>query len=233
MVQLVIDDLAIEVMKPKIKPTLMIPKLLPFAKLTEGKLEQLAKVRVYFDQTGNELGRGHGVTYKDQYVLGDRTVSPDEIIWLKEDGSESALFEASKIISPRMIVPRTELQNYQMYGFYELPLKKSAYKHVEFNSMLAKAYEKAEQFIAEGKVGMGTFVFRKGQKAWISFIYPVIKEVTVEEPLGTTAKRFQFCWILAVSNTRIVYQHLQDVPTAKPMNIPIEPELNVEAFIRG
>lgn len=230
---LIIDDLAVEVMKPKIKPTLMIPKLLPFAKSNEGKLEQLAKVRVYFDPVGKELGRGHGVTYRDQYVLGDRMVSPDEIAWLKEDGSESALFEASKIISPRMIVPRTELSNYVFYGIYELPLKKSAYKHLEYNSMLAKTYEKAEQFIAEGKVGMGTFVFRKGQKAWVSFIYPTIKEVTVEEPLDGSTKKIQFGWLLAVSNTRIVYQHLQDVPTAKPVNVAVEPELNIENFIKA
>lgn len=244
--QLLIDDLAVEVSKKKITPTLMLPKFTPAKEVpkeeakagdeqVDGKWYRICeKVRNYYNrETGDLIGDKTKVTWRDEVLSLDNgeIVPKNEVVQLTHNQSSgklelARLFENSKNITPKFgLVNKNELSNYAITSYYEVFINKRKYNDAEYQMMLQKMYDKAELLIAEGKVGMGVFVHRKGTTFYVIFIYPIIREVDGE---------MKFCWIMATTNTQLHYDNMMPVPTSAPIKEAL-PEPNVakavEAFI--
>ena len=132
-----------------------------------------------------------------------------------EAGTEQAVrpFSRTKIIKVVKEVPAASVDNFLIHSYYELFHKDEA----ETSAL----YEEALRYFKEDLAGICLFSWGNGFLQYYGVVAPVMQDG-------------KFVWVMKLTQTKIQYQHMMDVPSQKtPVNEP--PTLDVlppvEAFI--
>lgn len=167
-------------------------------------------------------------TFHWKYLDEDgQEVSSNDIHYyeVKEDGSEREVrpFDRTSEIKVIMEVPRASVEgNFLIEGTYELFCKiDKKTKESEHAERVQALYEEAERYLKDDLAGLGTFSWGNGFKQYYAIVYPTLRDE-------------KFVWILSLTRSKLAYQNLMEIPTAK-ISVTQPPTLqtlpNLEALI--
>ena len=137
-----------------------------------------------------------------------REVLPVLYFALQPDGTEEEVspFSRNSVIEvpDEDWVPSTGIEGYTIYGDYEI---------FSDSPMVAiKLFEEAEKHLKADEIGITTFVHREGFKQYYAFLCPLFREG-------------KFVWIMKLSNSKPVYDHMQEPPVKVKVPIREAPTL--------
>ena len=126
----------------------------------------------------------------------------------KEDGSEQPVRPFDRTAEIKLIkeVPATSMNGFLVESYYELFHKEE--------SIINALYEEAERYIKDDLVGIALFSWGRGFKQYYAILYPLLQDG-------------KFVWVMKLTQTRIVYQHLMEIPT---MKVPIKQPPTLETL---
>jgi len=248
MVQLVIDDLAVEVSMKKLNPAELFPKPKPYKKVPISevnpdqpsdevpwrKLDEneaaipLMRQRTYLRRdTGERLGTVAEITYKDEFVDDKGIVVPmEEILWLIEtDGQLQKVkpYSRTKIIQGVFDISRAAVESWVPESAYEIYINKSKYNEAERRRMEGRLFQKAEEWYNADKAKIGQWIFREGAQPYVMIVFPYIKKIS--------DNNFQFCFVTFFTRTKNEYKNLMEV-TPLMAKVEIVEEPNNEQLLK-
>lgn len=213
----------VEVSYKKVSVNSLVPKPTIIKRDSEGReitSKRKALVQTGVDEKGNPIYKEMGVFDRYEYVdcVDDKPMGriTPQYFHVQEDGSEKEVrpFKRSSKIKVLMEIPATGLNDYLVTSVYEL-----------FNSkdedVVSELYEEAERYLKEDIMGVAQFSWGRGFVQYYALVFPVIRED-------------RFVWVMALTQTKVIYQHMMDVPLAKK-KIPAPPTVealpSMEAFV--
>jgi len=147
----------------------------------------------FLDEDGNEIRK-----IKDER---GKNVLPVRYFIVKDDGTEEEIspFPRTDVIevAEENWVPSTSIDGFLIESVYEI--------FSDSPVVLAKLYEEAEKRLKKDQIGLTTFSWG-GFTQYYAFLCPEIRDG-------------KFVWLLKLTNTKLTYNHMQDIPAK--VKIPI------------
>jgi hypothetical protein len=152
-----------------------------------------------FTSDGKELTRdGKRPSFHYEYVREDGVKVPkNEVQYFQilEDGEKQvSKFKRTKEIKIVKEVPAASVDNFLVASVYEL-------FHTDEDEV-AKLYEEAERYFKEDLAGICLFSWGNGFLQYYGIVAPVMKDG-------------KFVWVMKLTQTKVQYQHLMEVPKQK------------------
>lgn len=116
-----------------------------------------------------------------------------------EDGSEKPVSPYDRTTEIKIVkeANMATVSEFLIEGYYEL-------YHVK-DEQINVLYQEAERYMKEDLVGIALFSWGNGFKQYYALVYPVVRDG-------------KFVWIMKLTQTKLVYQHLMDMPeTRRPI----------------
>jgi len=166
--------------------------------------EALAVLKSYtyraIDEDGNEVHK-----IKDEKK---REILPVLHFAVQPDGSEEEVspFSRNSVIEVKDgdWVPSIGIEGYTIYGEYEI--------FSDSPIVALKLFEEAEKHLKADEIGITTFVHLEGFKQYYAFLCPMFREG-------------KFVWLMKLSNSKPVYDHMQEPPVKVKVPIREAPTL--------
>jgi len=199
--QLVTKKMTVEVKYKKVSVNQLVPQPV-IVKRHEGMLVETKRVT----NNGELLEGFHFKLFRED----GKEVSKKGIQYFQvtEDGTEQAVrpFSRTKIIKIVKEVPAASVDNFLVSSIYEL-------FHVDEETVSA-LYEEAHRYFKEDLAGICLFSWGNGFLQYYGIVAPVMRDG-------------KFVWVMKLTQTKIQYQHLMEVPSQKT---PIEQPPTLDAL---
>jgi len=197
----VTEKMNVEVKYKKVSVNQLVPRP-PIIMRHEGKLVERKRVTT----DGELLDSFHWVNFRED---GEEVSTKDvNYFQVKEDGTEQAVrpFSRTKEIQVVKEVPAASVDNFLVQSYYELFHKDE--------SIISALYEEAERYFKHDLAGIALFSWGNGFLQYYAIVYPIMREG-------------KFVWVMKLTQTKIQYQHMMDVPAQKE---PVEQPPTLEAL---
>lgn len=215
--KLVTPKIDMEIKYKKVSADQLVPQPVIIMRAADGKPVE----------RGRETGNGTRLeTFHWKYYAGGEEVSSKDIHYFEvgEDGSEREVrpFDRTSIINIVKEVPRASVEGtFLIESTYELFFRRDKKtSEAEYDRTLRLLYEEAERYFKDDLAGLAVFSWGNGFKQYYAIVYPVFNEE-------------KFVWVMNLTQTKIVYQNLMEIPTVKtPVTQPPTLEMpSVEALL--
>jgi len=195
--RLITERLNVEVKYKKVSVDQLVPR--PFVvKRHDGMLVEMKRFTADGQPLDNEEDGKKVAGFHFEFVREDGVKVPKKEVkyfQVTDDGErEVRPFSRTKEIKIVKEVPAASVDNFLIVSIYEL-------FHVDESSISA-LYEEAERYFKEDLAGICLFSWGNGFLQYYGIMAPVMKDD-------------KLVWVMKLTQTKVIYSHLMDVPTQK------------------